>query len=120
MQLHTDADHADALRQFEALATDDYAADPAKKQRLLELRDAIDTYENDHGHAPPLPQTLAGRIELEMMKRRLKQNQLAELLHISPSRLSEVLRGRRKINLDLAKRLYKELQIPAEFILEAA
>ena len=120
MQLRTEADYTQALQQFEALATEDYAADPAKKQQLLKLRDAINSYENDHGHEPEPPQTLAGRIELEMFKRRLKQNQLAELLHISPSRLSEVLRGRRKINLELAKRLYKELQIPADFILEAA
>ena len=120
MEIQTEAAYTAALHQFEALATADYAADPAKKQQLIELRDAIDAYENSHGHAPDPPHTLAGRIELEMFKRRLKQNQLAELLRISPSRLSEVLRGRRKVNLYLAKRLYKELQIPAEFILEVA
>ena len=118
MHLQTEAAYTAALHQFEALAAADYAADPAKKQQLIELRDAIDAYENDH--APDPPQTLAGRIELEMFKRHLKQHQLAALLRISPSRLSEVLRGRRKVNLDLAKRLYKELQIPAEFILEVA
>jgi len=59
-------------------------------------------------------------IELKMYERKLKQKDLAALLNISPVRLSEVLRGKRKINLDLAKRLYKELQIDPAFILQTA
>lgn len=35
-------------------------------------------------------------------------------------RLSEVMQGKRKVNMDLAKRLYKVLNISPEFILETA
>ena len=54
-----------------------------------------------------------------MYRRKLNKKNLAALLDIPASRLSDVLQGRR-INLDLAKRLHKRLGIPADFILEAA
>ena len=66
------------------------------------------------------PQTLIGMIELKMYERKLKQKDLAALLEISPTRLSEVLQAKRKVNLDLAKRLYKVLKIEPAFILETA
>ena len=55
-----------------------------------------------------------------MIARRLKKQDLAALLGIANSRLSEVLNGKRAINLDLAKRLYQKLGISAELILEHA
>ncbi len=66
------------------------------------------------------PQTLPEMIEFKMYQMQLKQKELASLLDIAPSRLSEVLKGKRKINLDLAKRLYDRLNIDAGFILENA
>jgi HTH-type transcriptional regulator/antitoxin HigA len=49
-----------------------------------------------------------------------KQNETAKLLGISTTRLSGVLHGKRRVNLDLAKRLNKILNIDAQFILEKA
>lgn len=66
------------------------------------------------------PQTLREMIALKMYERKLKQKDLAGLLEISTTRLSEVMQGKRKINLDLAKRLYNVLKIDASFILETA
>ena len=66
------------------------------------------------------PQTLPEMIEFKMYQMQLKQKDLASLLGITPSRLSEVLKGKRKINLDLAKRLHDRLGIDAGFILENA
>ncbi len=66
------------------------------------------------------PQTLVEMIELKMYESKLKQKDLAALLEISPTRLSEVMQGKRKVNLDLAKRLYKVLKISPAFILETA
>lgn len=66
------------------------------------------------------PRTIVEMIELKMYERKLKQKDLAALLGIPPARLSEVMSGKRKVNLDLAKRLYKVLGISPEFILEHA
>jgi len=66
------------------------------------------------------PETIPEMIELKMFQLKLKQKDLAELLNIAPSRLSEVLKGKRKINMDLAKRLFEKLKIDPEFILKKA
>ena len=50
----------------------------------------------------------------------LKQKQLAKVLEISEARISELLTGKRKINIELAKKLHSKLKIDAHFILEAA
>lgn len=73
---------------------------------------------------PPLPirqpQTLPEMIEYKMYEKKLKQRDLARLLEIPETRLSEVLSGKRKVNLDLAKRLHNHLGISTDFILKVA
>lgn len=66
------------------------------------------------------PKTLTEMLKLKMYERKLKQKDLAVLLGISATRLSEVMQGKRKVNMDLAKRLYSVLKIDAGFILEQA
>lgn len=58
-------------------------------------------------------------IELKMYENKWKQKDLATVLEISETRLSEIIKGKRKVNLDLAKRLYLKLNIDADFILKA-
>ena len=55
-----------------------------------------------------------------MFELKYKQRDLASLLEITPTRLSEIMNGKRKVNMDLAKRLYKKLNIDPQFILENA
>lgn len=95
---------------------------PAQEKEDLRRLSMLAEHYEDSVPLMPIrqPQTLVEMIELKMYERKLKQKDLAKLLDISPVRLSEVLRGKRKINLDLAKRLYKELQIDPAFILQTA
>lgn len=93
--------------------------EPDNLTEIIELGNMVDTYENSNGHAPMPPESLIARIEQEMYKRRLNKSQLASLLEVPASRLSEILHGKRSINLDFAKRLYNKLGIPAEFIMES-
>ncbi len=64
------------------------------------------------------PQTIIEMIELKMYERKLKQKDLAKLLDVSESRLSEIMKGKRSINMDFAQRLYLKLEIEPKFILE--
>ena len=66
------------------------------------------------------PQNIVEMLEFKMFERKLKQKELAEALGISPTRLSEVMQGKRKVNMDLAKRLHSVLKVDAGFILEQA
>ncbi|RDB02331.1 helix-turn-helix domain-containing protein [Runella aurantiaca] len=64
------------------------------------------------------PTTLPEMIQYKMVKRRLKQKDLAILLEISAARLSEILSGKRRITIDVAKKLYERLQVSLGFILK--
>ena len=66
------------------------------------------------------PRTITEMIRYKMFEMNLKQKQLAKVLGISEARISELLTGKRKINIELAKKLHKKLNIDAHFILEAA
>ena len=85
--------------------------------RLLELRDAIHAFGESHGHTPGPPRTIAGMLEVEMFRLRLRQKEMAEELGIGASRLSEVLRGKRPAGIDLRRASYTKLHIPAEEVL---
>ncbi len=87
---------------------------------IAALAESLDDYEITAGHGPVRPDTLIGRLEIEMFNRQFNRKQMAELLGIPASRFSNLLNGKTGVSMSLAKKLYKRLNIPAEFILEAA
>lgn len=64
------------------------------------------------------PSTLSGMIEMKMFEMRLKQKDLAKKLNVSNTKLSLILNGKQKPDIDFLKRIHKELNVNAEFILE--
>jgi HTH-type transcriptional regulator / antitoxin HigA len=92
-------------------------ADLGELQRLSLL---AEQYEDVHYPMPIEPATLPEMIRLRMFQENMKQKDTAKTLGISETRLSEVLTGKRRVNMDLAKRLHEKLRIRAEFILKAA
>ena len=113
-----DAELNQAIEEFYALASaiERTAAEP--DAYILALRDAIDRYYVAAGHEPNPPTTVAGLLEVEMFKRRLRQRALAELLEVPETRLSEIMRGKRSMNLDFARRLHLRLGIAADVVLK--
>ena len=83
-----------------------------------EISNAIIEYESAYH---PLPGRVSTIITDEIVKRmaekQLKQKNVARMLGISESRTSDLLNGKRPLNLRIAKRLRDELGIPADFIL---
>lgn len=88
------------------------------QQELDEISDSIADYEESN--YPFKPENLKEMIELRMYQRKLKQKDVARLLGTTPSRVSEILNGKRQLTLELAKGLYKKLNIDAEMILNEA
>lgn len=84
---------------------------------LDKLSDAIASYEEEHFAFEP--NNLIEMIELRMYQRKLKQKDVAEILGTTPSRVSEILNGKRGLTLDLAKGLYHKLNIDPTLILTA-
>lgn len=117
MTISTETDYKRAFGQFDKLIAQ-MGDDPALQAQARTLAEAIQAYEQ--AHVPfPKPTTLVGMIELKMYERRLKQKDLAKLLNVEASRVSELLSGKRKLTLDLAKQLHEKLGIDGNFILEA-
>ena len=56
-------------------------------------------------------------IELGMNQRKLKQKDLAKILETTPSRISELRNRKRDITIDLARGLYKKLNVDPKLIL---
>jgi len=87
---------------------------------LKVLSSLVADYEDNILKIYPLeePTPLVISIEQEMHKRRLKQRDLALLLGISEGRISNVLRGKSRIGITLAKRMHDRLGIDGNLILE--
>jgi len=83
-----------------------------------QISDAIIEYEAAYHPLPGRVSTvITGEIEKRMKEKHLKQKNVAQMLGISESRVSDLLRGKRSLNLRIVKRLRDELDIPADFIL---
>ncbi|MDR2628121.1 MAG: helix-turn-helix transcriptional regulator, partial [Dysgonamonadaceae bacterium] len=59
-------------------------------------------------------------IEKELAKRALKQREAAGMLNVNESTFSQVIHGKRPVSMQMAKRLYKVLNIDPKLILEYA
>ena len=91
-----------------------------EKSDQLELdrvSDRVQEYEETY-HAFQA-ETLQEMIELRMYQRKLKQKDLAKILGTTPSRISEILSGKRGLTFELAKALHQKLNIEAELILKS-
>ena len=112
-----DEQHEAAIEQMLAW---EQAPDAPDNKALALLADAVEAYETAQGHTPEPPVTLRGILEVEMFKRRIRQRALAEILEVSEPRLSELMKGKRELNMDFARRLYTRLKIPADVIFSIA
>lgn len=91
------------------------------KAEYIRLSDAIAEYEAAYYPLPGRVSTLlTDAIREKMEEKGINQKQTAQLLGISESRVSDLLNGRRKLNLHVAKRLRDNFCIPADFILDHA
>ncbi|WP_411274117.1 helix-turn-helix domain-containing protein [Daejeonella sp.] len=92
------------------------------KKELTEIRNlalALQDYEQKKYVVDP-PSTLAGMIEMRMYEMSLKQRDLAKKLRISDAKLSLILNGKQKPDIDFLKAVHTELHVDAEFILKHA
>jgi HTH-type transcriptional regulator/antitoxin HigA len=126
-QLKKRKDYVDVMKQIEALlqkSTQIGGFDKLPKEdadTLASLSVLAEQYEDSIPLMPiKTPSTLTEMIRYKMFEMNLKQKQLARILEISEARISELLTGKRKINIELAKKLHSKLNIDAHFILEVA
>ena len=92
---------------------------PSNDPNFIELNtisDLVADYEEKY--LPVAIPSLIDVIKLRMQEKGLKQKDLAELLGTTTSRISEYIRGKRELTLQMAKKVHKKLDIDADIILQ--
>lgn len=111
--IRTEADYEAALAEIERLME----AEPATSEgdRLDILTTLVEAYEAEH-HPIDAPDPIAA-LEYFMEQRGISRADLVPLLG-SRSRVSEILNRRRRLTLEMAWRLHRELGMPAEAVIK--
>ncbi len=114
----TEQDFEEAHEIIEALIDADGIEDTAIRQRALEILNAVTIlaieYEKKHFPIPAPSPVEAIRERMAMLN--LSQKEVAEYFG-GENRISEVLNGKRKLNLKMIRALHKNLGIPAEILI---
>ena len=89
-------------------------------RQISELSKLMATYEDEYMNILPLREKtpLIRSIEDYFYARNMKQKEGAQLLGINESVFSQILSGKRRITMPIAKRLHSKLGINADMILE--
>lgn len=92
----------------------------AELKRLSEMSAAAEKYEDEVLGLRPEPKTIADAVAIKLFENKMNQSQLAKSMGLAKSKVSEVLAGKRKPDLQFLKGIHKILKIDAEFLLEHA
>ena len=111
--VRTEADYEAALQEIDRLM--DAAPGTPEGDQLDILATLVEAYEERH-HRVEAPDPIAA-LEYFMEQRGVTRADLVPLLG-SRSRVSEILNRKRRLTIDMAWRLHRELGIPAEAVLK--
>lgn len=124
MTVNDEATYLAIFAQLDAMLTTNFERDPSLVAQARQMAQALSDYEDALELMPipvfPKPTTLPAMIELKRQQKQLKQKDLAALLEVPPGRLSQILSGKRRVTMDLAKKLHERLNISPAFILKTA
>jgi antitoxin component HigA of HigAB toxin-antitoxin module len=90
------------------------------KQEYIRLSEMVRKWESVHYSFPIVVNPLIANIRSKMEEMNLSQKGVAKIIGINEARLSEIMRGKRRININVAKHLNEKLHIPADTILAFA
>ncbi|MHB1178931.1 MAG: helix-turn-helix domain-containing protein [Daejeonella sp.] len=119
-KIRNEGDYSNVMAKIDSLMAK--GSENVSKEELTEIRKLALTaqeYEQEK-YVIEAPSTLAGMIEMRMFEMRLKQKDLAKKLKISDAKLSLIMNGKQKPDIDFLKAVHSELKVNAEFILEHA
>lgn len=104
-----------ALERVYALMQKNLKPDSKESDELEILSILIKEYENEHYPVPKPNPVEAIKFRLEQMN--MSEAQLSRILGYR-SRKSEILSGKRKLNLAMIRKLTEKLNIPAEVLIQ--
>jgi antitoxin component HigA of HigAB toxin-antitoxin module len=89
-------------------------------ERLRRMAEAAELFEDETLELRPnyKPANLPDMVKLVMLEKKISQGEMAEILEVGKPKLSQILNGKRKPDLEFLKHAYKKLKIDPTFILE--
>ena len=121
MNITSWTEHKATLRELDKLIAEGFEGNSQREAEFSKLAKAIEAFEDSIPLMPiRVPETLPGMIQIKMAERGMKQKDMATYLGVSSARFSEFMTGKRRITIDLAKKLHERLEISPEFILKTA
>jgi len=91
---------------------------PVTDKNMIELEVlSLLVSEYEEKHYPVEPPNLIEMVRERMTEMRLSQKDLADLLGVSPPRISEYLNGKSEPTLKVARQMYRKLDIDPEILL---
>lgn len=108
--------YEDTLTRVYSLIQKDIKPDSKESDELEILSILIKEYENEH-HQVASPSPLEA-IKFRLDQMNMTEAELSEILGYR-SRKSEILSGKRKLNLTMIRKLTEKLHIPAEVLIQA-
>ena len=125
MKISSDSQYREYKKEMEVLIQkgtklgDMELLSEADKEEFVRLTDAIYEWEAAYHPLPGKVSTvITEAIKQRMSIGNIKQKDAAKKLGVSESRVSELLSGRRSLNLNMVKRLRDNFGISADFILD--
>lgn len=111
--LKTEHEYQAALKRLEKIFDSKKNSKNANELELLVL--LIEKYENEH-YFIDLPDPIEA-IKFRMEQQGLKQKDLAEVIGLK-SRVSEILNRKRKLTIEMIRKLHIALRIPTEVLIK--
>jgi HTH-type transcriptional regulator/antitoxin HigA len=112
--IKTATDHARAMKQIDALMfKGELSEEEVRHLEVLSI--LVEKYESEH-FPVELP-TPVEAIEFRIDQLEINRSQLATIIELPKSRVSEVLNGKRAPSLDMMRALHEKLGIPADVLL---
>ena len=112
--------HQTMVEVYDLMNKSEHNLSECEMNRLSVLAEEAERYEDEVLQLRPLqqPKTIQEMVELKMFEQKISQTTLAEKLGFSPSKVSEILSGKRKPDVPFLKGIYEQLQIDADFLLK--
>lgn len=88
-------------------------------EELKRISLAVESYEKKK-YPMPVQTTIPDILEDYMHENRINKAQLSKILEVPNSTISEIINGKKSINLSIAKKLHQKLNIDGNFLLETA
>jgi len=120
MKISTNSEYHSALAQIEGYIEKGfkYLTKP-ETEELKKLSVSVEEYELQK-YPSRYKQGLKKCWSITCLKKRMNKSQLSKQLEIPNSTLTEIMNGKKRINLSIAKKLHQKLKMDGNFILEVA